>query len=577
MGKLVDLDQTSLEQRRIGALPIVNRFLARLRLEQLFDEYVPVDPRATLPPSASLLVLVRNLVIERAPAYKITEWAAGRPEALLGLGRGEAEALNDDRIGRALNDDRIGRALDALFEADRASMLTKLMCQTIETFEISLDELHNDATTISMQGEYSSPTGDSSTAPRVRFGHAKERPDLAQLIYLLTVSADGYVPITYRLADGNTPEDPTHIPTWQSCCLLAGRSDFLYISDAKLCNREAMGHIDRKGGRFLTVMPNSRAEVGEFRRFIAKNTLTWTEVLRRPGRRKDDPDEVFFATPASSPSVEGYRIVWIRSSEKEAFDAEARRRAIEDARVALRELDEKLKGPRCRLKDEKLVKAAAEAAIEQARASRWVSATVTTTTIVAHKQQQRGRPGPNTAYVRIEEQRYCVTGVTADDIVRDDAYFDGCWPMMTNDTAMTHAELLAAMKRQPGVENRHHVLKGVVDFVPVYLKNNERIDAFAFLGYIAVLVHALIERELRSAMRDAGLAELALYPEGRACKAPTTARVIEIFEPLCAHELVENGEILKRYDPELSKLHHQILDLLDEPVAAYQAARTTPL
>jgi len=97
------------------------------------------------------------------------------------------------------------------------------------------------------------------------------------------------------------------------------------------------------------------------------------------------------------------------------------------------------------------------------------------------------------------------------------------------------------------------------------------------LGYIAVLVHALIVRELHSAMGDAGRAELALYPEGRACKAPTTARVIEIFEPLCAHGLVENGEVLKRYDPELSKLHHQILDLLDEPVAAYQAARTTPL
>ena len=568
MGRLVDLDQTSLEQRRIGALPIVNRFLSRLDLETLFDAYVPVDPRATLPPSASLLVLVRNLVIERAPAYKITEWAAGRPEALLGLGRGEAEALNDDRLGRGL---------DALFEADRASMLTKLMCSVIETFQISLDELHNDATTLSMQGEYSSPTGDSPTAPRVRFGHAKERPDLAQLIYLLTVSADGYVPITYRLADGNTPEDPTHIPTWKSCCLLAGRADFLYVSDAKLCNREAMGHIDSNHGRFLTVMPNSRAEVGEFRRFIAKNTPIWTEVLRRPGKRKDDPDKVFYATPAPSPSVEGYRIVWIRSSEKEIFDAEARRRAIEEGGSALRALDEKLKGPRCRLKDKKSVKAAAEAVIEQARASRWVSTTVTTTTVVHHKQQQRGRPGPNTAYVRIEEQRYSVAAVIADDVVRDDACFDGCWPMMTNDTVMTHAELLAAMKRQPGVENRHHVLKGVVDFVPVYLKSNQRIDAVALLGYIAVLIHALAERELRSAMRDAGLAELALYPEGRACKAPTTARVIEIFEPLCAHELVENGEVLKRYDPSLSKLHRQILDLLDVPTTAYQAARTAPL
>lgn len=106
---------------------------------------------------------------------------------------------------------------------------------------------------------------------------------------------------------------------------------------------------------------------------------------------------------------------------------------------------------------------------------------------------------------------------------------------------------------------------------------DERIDAFAFLGYVAVLVHALIERELRSAMRDDGLAELPLYPESRACKGPTAARVIEIFEPLCAHELVDNGEVLKRYDPELSKLHRQILDLLKVPAAAYQAARTTPL
>ncbi len=382
MTRLVNIDDTSFLERRIGALPIVNQFLSRLGLAALLDDYVPMDPRATLAPSASLLVLVRNLVVERAPAYKISEWVTDRPDALLGLAPGENDLLNDDRIGRAL---------DALFVADRASMLTKLMCAAIETFEISLDELHNDATTLSMQGEYSSSSANSPIAPRVRFGHAKERPDLAQLIYLLTVSADGNVPITYRLADGNTPEDPTHIATWQSCCVLAGRTDFLYVSDAKLCNRDAMGYIDTHHGRFLTVMPATRAEVGEFRRFIAKNTPVWTEVARHPGRRRDDPDVVVFATPAPSPSVEGYRIVWIRSSEKEVFDAEARRRAIEGARGALFELDEKLSGPRCRLKDETSVKAAADAAIERARSSRWVRADVTTETVVHHKKRHRGR------------------------------------------------------------------------------------------------------------------------------------------------------------------------------------------
>ncbi len=566
MARLVDIERTSLFERRIGALPIVNSFLSRLGLRELFDSYVPVDPRATLAPSASLLVLLRSLVIERAPVYKIGEWAAGRPEALLGLEGGEIAALNDDRVGRAL---------DALFAADRASMLTRLMTEAIESFEISLDELHNDATTLSMQGAYSSATGDSPAAPRVRFGHAKERPDLAQLIYLLTVSADGYVPITYRLADGNTPEDPTHISTWESCCVLAGRRDFLYVADAKLCNRDAMGYIDRNRGRFLAVMPNTRAEVGEFRRFVAANTPTWTEVMRRPGRRKDDPCEVLYATPAPSPSVEGYRIVWIRSTAKELNDAAKRQRSIEAACVAIRELDGKLSGPRCRLKDASKVETAATTAIEEAGASRWVRAEVTTTAVVRHRQQKRGRPGPNTLYVRIEEERCSVRAVVMDDVVKDDACFDGCWPIMTNDKGLTEAELLAAVKRQPGVENRHHVLKGVVDFVPVYLKSNERIDAFAFLGYVAVLVHALIERELRRAMRDSGIAALPLYPEARECKAPTAARVIEVFEPLCAHELLEGDELVRCYDPSLSTLRRQILELLDVTATAYLGNRST--
>ena len=568
MARLVDLEGASLEQRRIGALPIVNAFLERLGLQSLFDGYVPADPRACLAPSASLLVLLRSLVVERAPVYKIAEWVAGRPEALLGLAPGEIAALNDDRLGRAL---------DALFEADRASMLTALMTNAISAFAIALDELHNDATTLHMQGDYSSSTGDSPRAPRVRFGHAKERPDLAQLIYLLTVSADGYVPITYRLADGNTPEDPTHIATWESCCVLAGRRDFLYVSDAKLCNRSAMGHIDKSGGRFLAVMPATRAEVADFRRFIAKNTPTWTEVLRRPGKRKNDPDEVFYATPAPAPSVEGYRICWFRSTEKEHDDASKRRRSIEAARVATDELSDKLSGPRCRLKDKASVEAAANAAIEKAGASRWVRPDITTVTLMHHRQQKRGRPGPNTLYVRIEEQRYAVRAVVMDDIVRDDACFDGCWPTMTNDQQMTEAELLFAMKRQPGVEGRHHVFKHVVDFVPVYLKSNERIDAFAFLGYVAVLVHALIERELRSAMRDDAIVALPLYPEARDCKAPTAVRVIEIFEPLCAHELRVAGEVVASFDPALSALHRQVLNLLNVPESAYQAERTPGL
>jgi hypothetical protein len=85
------------------------------------------------------------------------------------------------------------------------------------------------------------------------------------------------------------------------------------------------------------------------------------------------------------------------------------------------------------------------------------------------------------------------------------------------------------------------------------------------------LVHALIEKELRQAMRDGAIANLPLYPEERACAAPTAARVLEVFEPLCAHELVGGASLLKGYDPNLSNLHHQLLELLKVPVTAYRA------
>ncbi len=43
-----------------------------------------------------------------------------------------------------------------------------------------------------------------------------------------------------------------------------GRTDFLYVADSKLCSREAMTYIAARGGRFVTVLPRSRKEDGQF-------------------------------------------------------------------------------------------------------------------------------------------------------------------------------------------------------------------------------------------------------------------------------------------------------------------------
>ncbi|MFP3616118.1 hypothetical protein SB778_39460, partial [Paraburkholderia sp. SIMBA_050] len=86
------------------------------------------------------------------------------------------------------------------------------------------------------------------------------RFDLKQLLFILTISADGNIPVAFRCTDGNTSDSRTHIETWNTLRMLAGRSDFLYVADSKLCSRDSLDHIDRAGGRFVTVLPRTRLE-----------------------------------------------------------------------------------------------------------------------------------------------------------------------------------------------------------------------------------------------------------------------------------------------------------------------------
>ena len=59
-----------------------------------------------------------------------------------------------------------------------------------------------------------SPPRGGQRTPVITWGHSKDhRPDLKQLIWIVTVSADGAVPLAYRLADGTASGDPTHVPT----------------------------------------------------------------------------------------------------------------------------------------------------------------------------------------------------------------------------------------------------------------------------------------------------------------------------------------------------------------------------
>jgi transposase len=558
----------ALESRWVGGLPLVNEILRRLKVDRLLQKALPSGGRIS--PARALGVLVRNIVLnDRQPIYTHAEWASRTEPGLIGLARGQASFLNDDRVGRAL---------DRLFDADRAALLTELVLGSIREFDIKLDQLHNDSTTLTQTGEYKAADGREvrgQPTVLVTYGHNKDhRPDLKQLLFVLTLSGDGAVPIHYRALDGNTNDSTTHIETWETLRGLCGRAGFLYVADCKLCSKAALAHIDKHQGRFITVLPRNRREDKWFRTYIQTHDPPWEEALRRPNpRRRSGAEDVWKVVEAELPSAEGYRIIWVWNSLMAAQDAEARSARIEKAYVGIERLQTKLQGKRCRLRVRERVEEAARKLLKEAGAERWVRVEIEERKEPVYRQEKRGHPGPKTRYLRKERLRFSVATRIKDDVVAADERSDGMFPLITNCKDLSLKESLEAYKFQPKLEKRHEQLKSVQDLAPMWLKNVSRIEALLFLYFVALLVHALLEREVRLGMAREKLDRLPLYPEERECKAPSTERILDVFAPLQRHRLHKRGRLVQVFEPELYELHRQILRLMRLPASIYRSGQ----
>lgn len=558
-------DRLRLESLEVGATPLVRLFLQRLDLPALFEQHLPPLPGrpAALPSSICLSVLLANLLLARQPLYAIPHWAARRVPEHLGLLPGQVALLNDDRIGRAL---------DHLARADRASLLITLVRRAVREFDIDLAEFHQDTTTVTFSGEYAgqAPANAADRPPRITFGYNKDhRPDLKQLLFGITISADGAVPLHCKIYDGNTSDDSVHQDTWTFLEQLVGSADFLYVADSKLCSRENMAFIASRHGRFLTVMPRTRAEAGWFRTEVQQQSLTWLEVHREANpRRRSDPDVAYHGVEASRGSSEGYRVLWYRSSQKEEQDRQSRQGRLDRARTRLEDLrTSRRRGVFATAEEARTV---GQRILDEEQVQDWLRIEVDEEVQERFAQARAGRPGPNTTYRRVEDKQYRIRLEEDGQALKREALCDGLFPLMTNDKSLSLAEALGKYKYQPFVEKRHEQLKTVFGVAPVWLKNVERVSSLLWLYYVVELVQALVERETRRRMEQEGITSLALYPEQRASSAPTAELVLGVLEGHRRHRLVDEDDVeLRRFHDDLSEAAQETLRLLDVNRAAY--------
>ncbi len=557
-GEIAQAQGRTLNSYRLGALPMLESVLQRLRLGEFLGDRLPSeDPRTKIATATGLLLLVKNLLVSREPLYGVGEWAARFVPQWLGLS-------NDELVH--LNDDRVGRCLDRLFDADIASLTLSVVTHAVREFAVELDELHNDSTTVTFHGAYDEAAEETTRrgkpTPAITWGHNKDhRPDLKQLLFILTVARDGAVPVQFRVQSGNVADDTTHRDTWDLLCKLTGRRDFLYVADCKLASAENMAHLHQHGGRFLTVLPRTRSEDAAFRELLLRGQVTKRPTYDKTDEEGEVVDRYSLCEPTTL-SAEGYRLIWFHSTSKAEHDENARDKRLARTTTRLSELRQKLASPRTRYRQRAKVEEAVAEILQELGTAKWVTITIEEREVETFRQEGRGRPTERTRYVREAKTYFEVNSRVEYERLAEEIECDGFFPLITNELSTSERDLLLAYKGQPALERRFEQLKTDFEVAPVYLKEVSRIAALLCVYFFVLLVESLLERELRRAMARAELASLPLYPEGRACRRPTARRVIDLFEEVQRHELTAADQPPVSFTTELTPLHRKVLRLL---------------
>lgn len=537
--------------KQVGIVPVIKHFMKELNVFGFFKEQIPCATQAQIEPAELLCMLIPNIMVDASPLYSVDKWVAKYAD---GLG----EDIEDAQL---FNDDRLGWALDKLFEADRGTLLTKLSVKAIEVHQLETNAMHNDTTTVTLQGDYDR---ESEDAVKIRHGYNKDyRPDCKQIVFGLTTTDDGHVPIHYQLFDGNQEDTKTHKPIWEELSKIIGTEDFIYVADSKLCTFDNLETIASHGGQFIAMIPKSRKEVKEFYKELEGRNIEWETGYTKPHSRKSE-ESIVFRTHEER-SADGYRVIWVHSSSKEIEDLKRRNKAIETIKEKLQSLSKKIN--RYNLKTE----VAIESAIKKIASTHIAlfDIDLTKNKIIKNIKKGRGRPSSESEYAEVERIEYKLTWKLDEKKVEAVSTHDGVFPLITN-TQLKAKEVLLQYKEQPFLEKRHSTLKSVLNVAPVFLKKPERIEALMFLYFIAMMVLGLMERRIRLSMRQEKIESLQILPAKMKTKSPTFNNIRQYFEEIHMAVITIKKKIVSVSTKGISRMHAFVLRLLKIPDDLYK-------
>jgi transposase len=416
---------------------------------------------------------------------------------------------------------------------------------------------------------YGKYPGRTATGLVLKQSHSKDhRPDLKQWVFTRSITCDGAVPVHHKVYPGNRTDDTTHIETWNTVHKIAPADDVLYVADSKLCTDQQLHYLASRGGRAVTLVPEAWAEVAAFQAQRRTTPKAKREIWRRAKPDHEEQSE-YFCVFLGEYYIEkrAYRIHWIYSSEKRKRDRTSRENRLSKAEHAL---NAKLNTRR--LKHKENIEAAAEAIVGKYEAKELLRLKIGTS-----REQYRGRvgkrrPGSHTRYEARIRTIHTLTWTRDTQALKAQPGLDEIFPLLSTDTKLSAKEVLQAYKYQPRLEKRFSQFKSFHNAAPLLFKKVKRVEANLFLFFLALMIQALTEREVRKKMNEEGRRALAVYPEERAAAHPTTNKMLERFELLSTYALMEDDRVVEEFKDDLTDTQKLLLSYLQISEEEYWSA-----
>jgi hypothetical protein len=503
-------------RREVGPLLVVAHVLSRLGVARIVERHLPERLRSRCSPAEVVVALIANRLCAPSPLYDVAGWGSGAAIAeIFGI---PPMLLNDDRLGRVLED----------FAPVAETVRGAVMLAAVDGFGVDASRLHLDLTALRVAGAY-------EASALVGKGWGADRR-VARQIQALAVTNPQGVPLYVRPERGSAAE--------LSCIGAAlERLADLLPPGLVICSDSAMGHVknlceaDRAGLGFIVPL---RVASGFRERYLCEVGRDAMRPIDYVSRREEHlaaadrtrytgalkPWEV---TDPASGSTRRFRVAYIWSSEEQASVTEARGRALERAEDALGKIKRGL-GRYYKTKGQVDTKVAQIL-------HPGVAELITVST-----GERAGKP--------------ILAWSKNDTAIASASSTDGIYALATNlPGRLTAATVLRAYKDQPLVECAHRNNKQTLRVRPIFLHNDDRIEALISIVGLALVVFGLIEIELRNALGDEHLE--GLLPEGRSAR-PTGRNILAAFQGL-GLTYTTTGIVLDR----LTRTQRRIIDLLN--------------